>query len=80
MCTTSFNTNLRVRRLTINFERTCNSQIVTLSETDVSATLTFTSTFAIFDTLVERPPGYYTVIGILIACVTMNRKLNKKPS
>ena len=50
--------HLTVRRLSINFERTCNSQIVTLSETDVSATLTFTSTIAIFDTLVERPPGY----------------------
>ena len=59
MCTTCINTNLRVpqtaRRLTINFER--NSQIVTLSETDVSATLTFTATFAIYDTLVKRPPG-----------------------
>ena len=47
MCTTCNNTNLRVpltaRRLTINFER--NSQIVTLSETNVSAT--FTSTFEI---------------------------------
>ena len=44
------------RRLTINFEG--NSQIVTLSETDVSATRTFTSTFAINDTLVKRPPGF----------------------
>ena len=54
MCTTCNNTNLRVplaaRRLTINFER--NSQIVTLSKTDVSAT--FTSTFAIYDTLMKR--------------------------
>ena len=51
-CTTCLNTNLRVpltvRRLTINFER--NLQTVTLSETDVSATFTFTSTFAIYDT------------------------------
>ena len=56
VCTTCINTNLRVpltaRRLTINFER--NSQIVTLSETDVSAALTFTSTFAIYDTLHAR--------------------------
>ena len=54
------NTNLRVpltaHRLTINFER--NSQIVTLSETDVSATFTF----AIYDTLVKQPAGPETII------------------
>ena len=59
MCTTCINTNLRVpltaRRLTINYES--NSQIVTLSKTGVSVTLTFTSTLAIYDTLVKRPPG-----------------------
>ena len=46
---------LTAHRLTINFES--HSQIVTLSETGVSATLTFTSTFAIYDTLMKRPPG-----------------------
>ena len=56
--TTCINTNARVpltaRRLTINFER--NSQIVTFSETYVSATFTFTYTLAIYDTLVTQPP------------------------
>ena len=33
-----------------------NVVFVTLSETDVSATFTFTITFAIYDTLVKRPP------------------------
>ena len=58
-CTTFINTKLRVSlivcRLMINFE--LNSQIVTPSETNVSATFTFTSTFAIHDTLLKRPPG-----------------------
>ena len=34
---------------------TIKLQIVTLSETDVHATFTFTSTFAIYDTLVKPP-------------------------
>ena len=64
MCTTCINTNVRVpltaRRLTINFKR--NSQIVTLSETGESATLTFMFTFTIYDTLVKRPPAFSLVI------------------
>ena len=48
--------SLTARRLTINFER--NSQIVTLSGTDVSATFTFLSIFTIFNTLVERSPYF----------------------
>ena len=46
-------------KLTINFER--NSQIISLSETDlqVSATSTFMSMFSIYDTLVKRPPEFH---------------------
>ena len=73
MCTTCINTNLRVpltaRRLTINFER--NLQIVILSETDVSATLMFTSTFAIYDTLMKRPPEFFRIICVCV-CVCVH--------
>ena len=58
---TCINSNLKVtltaRRLTIKFERI--TQIVTLSETDISATLTFTSTLAIYDLLMKRPPDLF---------------------
>ena len=55
------NTNLRVfvavPRLTSNFER--YSQIVTLSELDVIATMTLKSTFTIYDMLMKRSPCYF---------------------
>ena len=42
-----------------NLKVTLNTQIVTLSETDISATLTFTSTLAIYDLLMKRPPDLF---------------------
>ena len=77
MCTTCINTYPRVpltaRRLTINFER--NPEIATLSETDVSSTLTVTSTFAIYDTLVIRPPD--TLSGNQNETVKINKGIFK---
>ena len=63
-CITCTNYNLRlslnVLRLKMNFEH--NSQIVTLSETYVNATFTFTSTFKIYHTIVKQSPVYYNYV------------------
>ena len=49
------------RRVTIDIGR--KSQVVTFSETVVSATFMFTSTFTIYDRLVKRSPMYTNFIS-----------------